>query len=96
MRSRFLIRPDGDRSKFSLIVFKTLLAFSSLSSVNLTNIESGLETQIAYATCIKHFFVRPEATTFFAIYLAAYAADLSTLVGSLPEKAPPPCGAEPP
>ena len=27
---------------------------------------------------------------------AAYAADLSTLVGSFPEKAPPPCGAAPP
>ena len=33
---------------------------------------------------------------FFAKYLAAYAADLSTFVGSLPEKAPPPCGAAPP
>jgi len=31
-----------------------------------------------------------EATIFFAIYLAAYAADLSTLLGSFPEKAPPP------
>ena len=37
-----------------------------------------------------------EATIFFARYLEAYAADLSTLVGSLPEKAPPPCGAAPP
>ena len=37
-----------------------------------------------------------EATTFLAIYLAAYAADLSTFVGSFPEKAPPPCGAAPP
>ena len=27
---------------------------------------------------------------------AAYAADLSTLLGSFPEKAPPPCGAAPP
>ena len=33
---------------------------------------------------------------FFAKYRAAYAADLSTLVGSLPENAPPPCGAAPP
>ena len=37
-----------------------------------------------------------DATIFFAIYLAAYAADLSTLVGSLPENAPPPWGAAPP
>ena len=36
-----------------------------------------------------------DATTFFATYLAAYAADLSTLLGSFPEKAPPPCGAAP-
>ena len=33
---------------------------------------------------------------FFATHLAAYAADLSTLVGSFPEKAPPPCLALPP
>ena len=33
---------------------------------------------------------------FFAKYRAAYAADLSTFVGSLPENAPPPCGAAPP
>ena len=33
---------------------------------------------------------------FFARYLDAYAADLSTFVGSFPEKAPPPCGAAPP
>ena len=36
------------------------------------------------------------ATIFFAKYLAAYAPDLSTLLGSLPENAPPPCGAAPP
>ena len=36
-----------------------------------------------------------EATTFFAIYLATYAADLSTLLGSFPENAPPPWGAAP-
>jgi hypothetical protein len=33
---------------------------------------------------------RPAATIFFATYLAAYVALLSTFVGSFPEKAPPP------
>src|ERR1044072_7899464 len=33
---------------------------------------------------------------FLAMYRAMYAAERSTLVGSLPEKAPPPCGAYPP
>ena len=33
---------------------------------------------------------------FFAKYLETYATDLSTLVGSLPENAPPPWGAAPP
>ena len=39
---------------------------------------------------IKHLSETPEDTIFLAKYLAAYAADLSTLVGSLPENAPPP------
>ena len=38
----------------------------------------------------------PAAHKFLATYLAAYAADLSTLDGSLPEKAPPPCLPTPP
>ena len=33
---------------------------------------------------------------FFATYRAAYAAERSTFDGSLPENAPPPCGAAPP
>ena len=43
-----------------------------------------------------HSSARSAATTFFAKYLAAYAADLSTLDGSFPENAPPPWGAAPP
>ena len=38
----------------------------------------------------------PAATTFFATQRAAYAAERSTFVGSLPENAPPPCGQAPP
>ena len=59
-------------------------------------IDVGLATPIAYETCTKHLSAKPEATIFFATYLAAYAADRSTFVGSFPEKAPPPCGAAPP
>ena len=38
----------------------------------------------------------PPATRFFAMWRAMYEADRSTLVGSLPEKAPPPWCAAPP
>ena len=61
-----------------------------------TYMDKGLETPIAYANWIRHFSAIPEATTFFATYLEAYAADLSTFVGSFPENAPPPWGAAPP
>ena len=52
--------------------------------------DNGFETPIAYANCIRHFSETPAETIFFARYREAYAADLSTLVGSLPENAPPP------
>lgn len=55
-----------------------------------TMIETGLATPIAYASSTSHFLARPAATIFFATYLAAYVALLSTFVGSFPEKAPPP------
>jgi hypothetical protein len=40
-----------------------------------------------------HWRASPAATTFLATYRAAYAAERSTFDGSLPENAPPPCGA---
>ena len=46
--------------------------------------------------CISHFFAYPFATRFFAICLNIYVADLSTLLASFPEKAPPPCLLYPP
>ncbi len=61
-----------------------------------TIIDTGCETPIAYANCTSHLSASPAATIFFATYLAAYAADLSTFVGSFPEKAPPPCLEYPP
>ena len=72
------------------------LFFSSSLSNKSTYIDSGFDTPIAYANCIKHLSAIFEATMFFAKYLDAYAADLSTFVGSFPENAPPPCGAAPP
>ena len=45
---------------------------------------------------LQVFDLRPAATTFFATQRIAYAAERSTLDGSLPEKAPPPCLAMPP
>ena len=38
----------------------------------------------------------PAATTFLATQRAAYDAERSTLLGSFPENAPPPCRAMPP
>merc|ERR1712056_49330 len=61
-----------------------------------TNSESGLATPMAYDNCTSARLQRPLLTTDFAICLQMYAADLSTFVGSLPEKAPPPCAPQPP
>ena len=88
--------PRGDKLKFSSTIFFIFSTFPSSPFASLIKIDNGFETPIAYANCIKHFSEAPEATMFFAKYLETYAADLSTLVGSLPENAPPPCGAAPP
>ena len=49
-----------------------------------------------YAISSSNRSARPAATTFLATQRAAYAAERSTFVGSLPEKAPPPWRAMPP
>ena len=49
-----------------------------------------------YDNWTSHLSAKSAATTFFAMYLDIYAAERSTLEGSFPEKAPPPCGAYPP
>src|SRR5207249_9337498 len=61
-----------------------------------TAIEVGCARPIAYETWTSHRSARPAATRFLATWRAAYAADLSTLLGSLPLKAPPPWRATPP
>ena len=61
-----------------------------------TKSESGLATPIAYESCTSARLHRPAFTTDFAIHRHAYAAERSTFVGSLPEKAPPPCAPQPP
>ena len=80
----------GLKSKF----FSTNRAISSSANLPVPNVstkmDTGFATPIAYASCISHLSARPAATTFLAAYLAAYVADLSTFVGSLPENAPPP------
>ena len=55
-----------------------------------TMIETGCARPIAYATWTSQRFATPDATTFFATWRAAYAAERSTFVGSLPLNAPPP------
>uniref|UniRef100_A0A182PZU3 Uncharacterized protein n=1 Tax=Anopheles farauti TaxID=69004 RepID=A0A182PZU3_9DIPT len=61
-----------------------------------TVIESGSASPMAYATCTRHRRQMPAFTSDFATHRAAYAADRSTFVKSLPEKAPPPCAPQPP
>ena len=82
--------PLGDKLKFFSITFLTSSTFPSSPFANFMKIDKGFDTPIAYASWIKHFSDTPAETIFFAKYLDAYAADLSTFVGSLPEKAPPP------
>ena len=78
-------------------MISTIFSSSSFPVPNVsTMIDVGLATPIAYESWISHLSASPAATIFFATYLAAYAAERSTLVQSLPEKAPPPCLAAPP
>merc|ERR1719469_1387820 len=51
---------------------------------------------VPYDSCTHARLHRPDLTTDLAIQRHAYAAERSTLVGSLPEKAPPPCAPQPP
>ena len=53
--------------------------------------ETGSATHMAYPSCTSALSQTPEATIFFAIYLAIYAPLLSTFEGSFPEKAHPQC-----
>ncbi len=61
-----------------------------------TDRDSGSAIPIPYATSSSNRSARPAATTFFATQRAAYAAERSTLDGSLPLNAPPPWRAIPP
>ena len=51
---------------------------------------SGSAIPMEYDICTKTLEHKPPATRDLATHLAAYAALLSTLLGSFPEKAPPP------
>merc|ERR1712070_994407 len=61
-----------------------------------TNKDKGLGTPMAYESWTRARLHRPLLTTDLAICLQMYAAERSTFVGSLPEKAPPPCAPQPP
>src|SRR5205814_4517810 len=61
-----------------------------------TRTATGLTTPIAYDTWTSHLLASPAATMFLATCRAPYAPARSTLVGSLPEKQPPPWRAYPP
>merc|ERR1712066_1181671 len=51
---------------------------------------------MAYDNCTKQRLHSPAATSDLATQRHTYAAERSTFVGSLPEKAPPPCAPQPP
>ena len=61
-----------------------------------TKIDVGCSTPIAKLIWTSTSPQTPEATRFFAICLAAYAALRSTFEGSFPLNAPPPCAPFPP
>ena len=61
-----------------------------------TDSDKGWAMPMPYATSTSNRSASPAATTFLATQRAAYAADRSTFVGSLPENAPPPWRAMPP
>ena len=80
----------GRRSKTSLMAF-SIRSTGTFSVPNVsTNRLTGCALPIAYATCTSHRSASPAATTFLATQRIAYAAERSTLDGSLPENAPPP------
>lgn len=72
-----------------------LCDFFSVPNVSISSIV-GLLAPMKKARDTSTFLASFCATIFFAKNLAAYAADLSTFVGSFPEKAPPPTLAYPP
>ncbi len=80
----------GRRSKTSRIAC-WILSTSTFSVPKVsTNTPTGCALPMAYATCTSARSASPAATTFLATHRMAYAAERSTLEGSLPENAPPP------
>merc|ERR1719275_579954 len=88
----------GRQSKLILMMLVMSSAVSEPCSVPYvsTKRERGFATPMAYESCTSARLQRPLFTTDFAICRQAYAAERSTFVGSLPEKAPPPCAPQPP
>mmetsp|Transcript_1786 Transcript_1786/g.4126 ORF Transcript_1786/g.4126 Transcript_1786/m.4126 type:complete len:223 (+) Transcript_1786:217-885(+) len=88
----------GRRSKFfSTILVRSASVLPSLTVPYVsTNTDNGWETPIAYESCTNARLQSPAETNDLATHRAAYAADRSTFVVSLPLKAPPPCAPHPP
>merc|ERR1719275_13998 len=88
----------GRQSKLILMMLVMSSAVSEPCSVPYvsTKRERGFATPMAYDNWTKQRLQRPASTRDLATQRAAYAAERSTLVGSLPEKAPPPCAPQPP
>merc|ERR1719460_200732 len=97
-RTRSRARAPGRASKLSLTMLVMVSGVRPAFSVPYvsTKSESGLATPMAYESCTRARLHRPDLTMDLAIQRHAYAAERSTLVGSLPEKAPPPCAPQPP
>ena len=67
--------------------FKCDLALSLCPTCGLTQLSHVVPADLMF----KHYLYVSSTTKTFREHFAAYAADLSTFEGSLPEKAPPPC-----
>ena len=89
---------NGLKPKISLTISDNLL--SGILKLDLPHVltlnETGSETPIAYPSWSKISSETPALTKFLDICLAAYAALLSTLLGSFPLNAPPPWAPLPP
>jgi hypothetical protein len=86
----------GLRSKLDLMISTSSSdVFSEVPYVS-TKMESGSATPMAYESWTSARRASLALTKDLAIHRATYAADLSTLEKSFPEKAPPPCAPQPP
>jgi len=89
---------DGCNTKFLLTILNISLSVKPSFAVPYvsTYTDSGSFNPIDYDICTRALLHNFACTKDFATHLAAYAADLSTLLGSFPLNAPPPWAPQPP